>query len=90
VNGKPVYYWKNAECGRIPEGAGQIILANCTNVTIENQNLNNGSIGMLIVFSSGITLKNNTCFFIVRHTIHREPAYAHIIAHYFKGRIKSS
>jgi parallel beta-helix repeat protein len=37
VNGKPVYFWKNRDGGVIPPGAGQVILANCKNVTIENQ-----------------------------------------------------
>jgi parallel beta-helix repeat protein len=32
VNGKPVYYWKNVKGGRIPDGAGQVILVNCRNV----------------------------------------------------------
>ena len=61
VNGKPVYYWKDVEGGRIPDGAGQVILVNCTNITIENQNLNNASIGIQIAFSSLITIKNNSC-----------------------------
>jgi parallel beta-helix repeat protein len=61
VNGKPVYYWKDVEGGRIPDGAGQVILVNCTNVVIENQELNNASIGIQIAFSSYITIKNNNC-----------------------------
>ena len=61
VNGKPVYYWKDIEGGRVPAGAGQVILVNCTNIAIENQKLNNASVGMEIAFSSYITIKNNTC-----------------------------
>ena len=61
VNGKPVYYWKDVEGGRIPDGAGQVILANCKNVVVENQNLNNASVGIQIAFSSFITIKNNIC-----------------------------
>lgn len=60
VNGKPVYYWKNTTGGRIPSGSGQIILANCTNVEIENQNVTDGNIGILVSFSSGITIANNS------------------------------
>jgi parallel beta-helix repeat protein len=52
VNGKPIYYWKNQVCGLVPSGAGQIILANCTNVSIQNQELNNGSVGLELGFSS--------------------------------------
>ena len=59
VNGKPIYYWKDAECGRVPNGVGQIILVNCKNVTVENQELNETSVGIEIAFSSYITVNNN-------------------------------
>lgn len=39
----------------------QVILVNCTNICIENQNLNNASIGTQLAFSSFITIKNNNC-----------------------------
>jgi parallel beta-helix repeat protein len=61
VNGKPVYYWKDIKCERIPEGAGQVMLVNCKDVLVENQELNNVSDGIDIVFSSNITIRNNTC-----------------------------
>jgi len=61
VNGKPVYYYKNVAGYTVPYGAGQVILANCTWINVENQNCSNGSIGMLIGYSSNITLMNNTC-----------------------------
>jgi len=60
VNGKPVYYWKNVNGGTVPSGAGQIILANCTNVKIENQNLSNATIGVDIGFSSHCIITNIT------------------------------
>jgi parallel beta-helix repeat protein len=59
VNGKSVYYWNDVKGGKIPDGAGQVILVNCSNVTVENQNLNNASIGIEVAFSSFITIKNN-------------------------------
>ncbi len=61
VNGKPIYYWKNADIGIIPSGAGQIILGNCKNVKIENQNLSNCNIGILLGFSQHNLLVNNSC-----------------------------
>ena len=61
VNGKPVYYWKNVKGGRIPDGAGQVILVNCSNVIIENQYITKAGIGVEVVFSSYINIKNNTC-----------------------------
>ena len=61
VNGKPVCYWKDVNGGRIPDGAGQVILVNCKNVVVENQNLNKVSVGIEVAFSSYITIKNNNC-----------------------------
>ncbi len=51
VNGKPTYYWKNQTGGIIPVGAGQVILANCSNITIENQELCNSDVGIELGFS---------------------------------------
>jgi parallel beta-helix repeat protein len=59
VNGKPVYYWKNVTGGTIPSGAGQVILANCTGIVVENQDFTNGSVGVELGFSSYGTIKNN-------------------------------
>ena len=61
VNGKSVFYYKNKEGGTVPIGAGQIILANCTNMVVENQNCSNGSIGILIGYSLNNTFINNKC-----------------------------
>jgi parallel beta-helix repeat protein len=59
VNGKPIYYWKNRTGGNIPLGAGQIILANCSDVNIGNQELTYGSIGIALAFSSNINITAN-------------------------------
>ncbi|UCG70395.1 MAG: right-handed parallel beta-helix repeat-containing protein, partial [Thermoplasmata archaeon] len=59
VNGKPVYYWKDRNGGTVPEDAGQIILVNCTDVTVENQKLTNGSHGIILGYSSIINIKWN-------------------------------
>jgi parallel beta-helix repeat protein len=61
VNRKPVYYWKDVNGGRIPDGAGQVILVNCKDVVVENQDLNKGGIGIEVAFSSYIIIKNNNC-----------------------------
>jgi parallel beta-helix repeat protein len=63
VNAKPVYYLSNQTGGTVPYGAGQVILANCTNVMVENQELNNSDIGVEIGFSTGNTIVNNTISF---------------------------
>lgn len=60
VNGKPLYYWKNVTGGSIPLGAGQVILANCSGIAINNQNVSNGSVGIEVGFSSHISITNST------------------------------
>jgi parallel beta-helix repeat protein len=59
ANGKPVYYWKNANGGTIPSGAGQVILANCKNVVVKNQDTSDVSVGIAIGFSSKNTISKN-------------------------------
>ncbi len=59
VNGKPVYYWKDKTGGIIPSGAGQVILANCTNVKIESQELTLGSFGVGLGFSTNNSITDN-------------------------------
>jgi parallel beta-helix repeat protein len=60
VDGRPVYYCRNANGGTIPFSAGQIILANCDGVTVENQNIINLYFGMQIGYSSSNIITNNT------------------------------
>jgi parallel beta-helix repeat protein len=60
VKGKPVYYWKNQTGGIVPANAGQVILANCTNVKVVNQKLTNGSVGIELGFSSENNVTANT------------------------------
>jgi len=69
VNKKPVYYYKNVTGITIPAGAGQVILANCDDITVENQNCSNTSIGIQISHSRNITISNNTCSFNAREGI---------------------
>ncbi len=62
VNGKPLYYYKNIDMGgsQMPTDAGQIILANVTNLIIENVEINNTTIGLEIAYSSYIIVRNST------------------------------
>jgi len=59
VNEKPLYYFKDTIGCKVPEDAGQVILANCTGMLVENLNIRNTDIGIEIGFSSQITIKNN-------------------------------
>jgi parallel beta-helix repeat protein len=60
VNGRPVYYWKNAKGGSVPSGAGEVILANCTEVIVENQDLSNSTVGMQLGLSPSNIILNVT------------------------------
>ncbi|MCK4444598.1 MAG: right-handed parallel beta-helix repeat-containing protein, partial [Thermoplasmata archaeon] len=59
VNGAPLYYWKNRTSGTIPSAVGQVILANCTGVVVENQSILNSSGAVHIGFSSDNIIANN-------------------------------
>jgi parallel beta-helix repeat protein len=58
-DGRPIYYWCNRTNGIPPKDAGQIILANCSNVTIEGLDINYSLLPIHIGFSSGNIIKNN-------------------------------
>jgi parallel beta-helix repeat protein len=61
VNGRPVLFYRNQSGMTVPTGAGGIILANCTDFIIENQDLNYAHAGIELLFSSNITVRDNTC-----------------------------
>ncbi|MFO7619347.1 MAG: Ig-like domain-containing protein [Thermoplasmata archaeon] len=60
VNGKPVIYMKNETGGSVPANAGQVILANCTNVDVENITLDNCSEAVILGFSDSNNINNVT------------------------------
>jgi parallel beta-helix repeat protein len=64
LDGNPIYYWKNLNGGSIPPSdSGQILLANCTNVLVNDQYISGGNIvGILLGFSSNNTFDNITVF----------------------------
>jgi parallel beta-helix repeat protein len=59
INGNPIYYWKNQKGGIIPPGAGEVIIANCSDIEIKNHNLSYSSIGILLGFSSNNNISKN-------------------------------
>ena len=61
VNGKPLYYYKNEDSNfTVPSDAGEIILVNCTNFTVRDENIYNVTTGIEICYSQNITVTNNS------------------------------
>lgn len=59
LNGKSIIYMQHQSEVTVPAGAGQVILIDCSNITVTGQNLSFGSIGLLTAFSSDLSVKNN-------------------------------
>lgn len=59
INRKPIYYYKNVSNIKVPEDAGQVILANCTNMIIENINAPSNSVAIEIAYTSMSSILNN-------------------------------
>ena len=62
VNGKPVRYYKDQSGITVPSGAGQVILANCQNAIVENQNTSLATYGIEIGYTRNSTIANNSCW----------------------------
>ena len=60
VNGRPIVFLKNVVGGSVSLESGQVILANCTNVRVENLSVSNTSIGIQLGFSSHNTIVNSS------------------------------
>lgn len=61
VNGQPLLFLNNLVGETIQGPAGQIILINCSDVTVQDFVLTNCSVGILILFSNQSMVTNNTC-----------------------------
>ncbi|HDO19095.1 MAG TPA: PKD domain-containing protein [Thermoplasmatales archaeon] len=60
VNGKPVYFWVDRSGENIPENAGEVILVNCSGVTINNLTLSNVTAGVIALFCKDLLIANST------------------------------
>lgn len=61
VNGRPVLYLVSATGVEVPGAPGQVILAGCTDVTIDGLDLSHATVGVEFAFSEGITVINSNC-----------------------------
>ncbi|PXF61207.1 MAG: hypothetical protein C4B59_05520 [Candidatus Methanogaster sp.] len=60
VNGKPLVYLEDTRDYTIAN-AGQVVLVNCNNITAENLNLANASVGIELWGTDNSTISNNNC-----------------------------
>ncbi len=60
VNGRPLYYYKNKDDFIVPENAGQIIAANCTNMQIKNIYISHTDFAIILAFCSNCIIENST------------------------------
>ncbi|MFX1300161.1 MAG: NosD domain-containing protein [Promethearchaeota archaeon] len=61
VNQRPLILWLSRVGGTVPLGGGQVILLNCSSVTVKDQNLTDTSIGIFLCFTKRSWVFNNTC-----------------------------
>jgi parallel beta-helix repeat protein len=60
VNGKPVYYYLHQTGIVAPQDAGEILLIDSSRCTIKNLNLNRGTMGIILAYSSNNMIVGNT------------------------------
>jgi len=60
VNGKPLYYYINKNDFAVPIDAGQIVLVNCTNVTIKDLYMSQDDFAIILAYCSNCLLENLT------------------------------
>ena len=61
VNGKPIYYYKNTKDIVVPVDAGEVIIANCSNMVIKNINASSASVGIELAYTNNSVIKDNIC-----------------------------
>ena len=59
INEKPIYYYKNTNGITVREDAGEVILANCTDMIVENINASVGTVGIELAFTAKSEILEN-------------------------------
>ncbi len=60
VNGKPLVFWQDQTGGTVPAGAGEVILVNCSSVTVEDQVIDSATTGIGVFHSPDTVITNCT------------------------------
>lgn len=56
VNNKQVRYWKNTVGGFVQKNAGQVILGNCKNTVVSNQNISRATVAISVGYSDRVKI----------------------------------
>ena len=59
VNGKPLVYFEDKTNERIDDLFGEVILVNCSNITVSNQNISDLRCGIILYYSNNCHLYKN-------------------------------
>lgn len=86
VNGKPVRYYANVDLddAAVPTDTGQLILGNASNVRIVGMDMQNGSIGVLAGYSSGVQVSESYFANMVYGVYFEQTDYNEISSNQFK------
>ena len=60
VAGRPVWYCNGQVGGSVPANVSQVLLANCSQMTVEGQTIRNVSVGISACFSDNCSISGNT------------------------------
>ena len=60
VNAKPIIYWVGQSDKTVPSNTADVILVNCTNITVQNLTLTGNSVGVLLAHANNCTVTDNT------------------------------
>jgi len=56
INGRPIRYWTNLSTGTVPNDTSQVILSNCSGITVEGLDLNRTGYAIEIGYSNNCTI----------------------------------
>ena len=62
VNGKPLVYLENKSDIIVDLDAGQVILINCNNITVQNQKISNTDQGIQLLYTHNCSISDNKIF----------------------------
>jgi len=60
VNNRPLIFWQHIKGGVVPSDVGQVILINCTDTEVSEQNLSNLTSALQVLFCTKMSIINNT------------------------------